>query len=275
MVIHSSAGNEIIIEVTEGEVFANIHAQEATTFALCVGDRSVTAENAVFSLSAPSGSQSVYVYGGSVSFTVTFTPGAAGSRMALLTVNSDDADEGTYSVNLMGNGTSPEINLRISSIDYASGDTSTLGSATVSTTIGPLPCMVENLGTGDLDVTGYTLSGTNQSDFSVTGFTTGNITTGGSMGFSISFTPGGVGTRTAVLTVTSNDADEGTYTINLEGTGTAPEINLQYNTLDFPSGNGLGMTSVNVGSSGTPSWLLAGRKSIRRRICSSASTSFS
>ncbi len=190
--------------------------------------------------------------GGSTTFTVSFNPAGAGTRDATLTIANDDPDESPYEIYLQGEGTVPEINLQINSIDHSSGATYGYGIGNVGATIGPVTYTVQNLGTGELNVTGYSVTGTNQADFSVGGFTTGNITAGGSMAFSISFTPSGTGVRTALLTINSNDADEGTYTINLEGTGLAPEINLQYNSLDFPSGNGLGMVSVNVGSSTAP-----------------------
>src|SRR6185503_15631270 len=36
--------------------------------------------------------------------TVNFTPSVAGTRSAILTINNDDADEGTYVINLNGIG---------------------------------------------------------------------------------------------------------------------------------------------------------------------------
>ena len=92
IIIQSTKGNEISVEVTYGEVFANVDAQKATTLALNVGDRVISAGRAVFSLSAPSGSQSVYVYSGSVSFTANDlfgeTSAQAGQAASLLTGTS-------------------------------------------------------------------------------------------------------------------------------------------------------------------------------------------
>ncbi len=58
----------ISIDVIGGEVFTNIETKQEIQFILNVNGRTITSNNAVFSLSAPSGSQSIYVYGGRVNF---------------------------------------------------------------------------------------------------------------------------------------------------------------------------------------------------------------
>ncbi|MHC4718204.1 MAG: choice-of-anchor D domain-containing protein, partial [Planctomycetota bacterium] len=58
------------------------------------GDFTVTAQ-------PPSGSVAV---GGSETFTVRFSPGALGLRVASIVIPSDDPDEGTYTFSIQGTG---------------------------------------------------------------------------------------------------------------------------------------------------------------------------
>jgi hypothetical protein len=94
--------------------------------------------------------------------------------------------------------------------------------------------VVRNLTSG-IELTGLTatITGPNAGDFVITtpfdltSLPTAPVTPTSAMstGLIISFTPGGGGTRTATLTITSNDADEGSFEIPLTGTGLVqPEI---------------------------------------------------
>ena len=84
----SAKKDAIIVEVLSGEVFANIETQKSTEFSFSVDERTITTVNAVFSLSAPSGSQNVYVYSGVVNFDAQNISGEttaqAGQAAALL-----------------------------------------------------------------------------------------------------------------------------------------------------------------------------------------------
>ena len=53
----------------------------------------------------------------------------------------------------------------------------------------------------------------------------------------MTFDPGSTGTKSATITVVSDDADEGTYTFDVEGEGVAPEINIQGNSVSIVSGD--------------------------------------
>ena len=77
-----------------------------------------------------------------------------------------------------------------------------------------------------------------------------------STGLIVTFTPGGGGARTATLTITSNDADEGSFEIPLTGTGLVqPEIEVDSPApLVLQSDEGtydFGSSAVNAGSSRT------------------------
>jgi hypothetical protein len=112
-----------------------------------------------------------------------------------------------------------EINIKQAGISIVSGDTYVVNSP-VSTTIA-IPFIIENLGTLDtLNISSATLSGVNSADFSLTSFPS-YVEASDSSILVLDFTPSTPGTRTAILTINSNDLDEPSYVINLYGIGGA------------------------------------------------------
>lgn len=75
--------------------------------------------------------------------------------------------------------------------------------------------------TGDSNLTGVriTLGGTNASDFRVTASPSALIVPGGSSSFTVRFTPGKSGRRSATLQLASNDSDENPFEVGLMGFG--------------------------------------------------------
>jgi len=80
---------------------------------------------------------------------------------------------------------------------------------------------IENKGEQTLTLTGsprVSISGTHAADFAVTQQPiSSTLTSGGSTSFTVTFTPGAAGTRTAQLSIASDDAGQSPYTINLSG----------------------------------------------------------
>jgi endonuclease I len=80
-----------------------------------------------------------------------------------------------------------------------------------------------NLAAGTaLNVTAMNISGPNAADFSISGVSAPfNVAAAGSQAFSLNFSAGGTGSRSATLTISNNDAngDETSYVINLYGIG--------------------------------------------------------
>ena len=70
---------------------------------------------------------------------------------------------------------------------------------------------------------------------------------GGSTTFNVNFTPTGRGNRTAAISIASNDGDEGTYVINLSGTGLAPEIAVDQSG-NINSGGSKSFGNVQIGT---------------------------
>ncbi len=78
---------------------------------------------------------------------------------------------------------------------------------------------IQNTGTDTLTLTSVTSSDNTQ--FAVSGTTSGSIAAMGSVTFTVTFDPNALGTQTSTITIDSNDADEGTYTFRVQGTGTS------------------------------------------------------
>ena len=78
---------------------------------------------------------------------------------------------------------------------------------------------IRNLGTADLTGLGITIDGTNAGDFTITASPTAPVVPGGSTTFTVKFSPTVLDTCSAVLHITSNDADENPFDIALTGTG--------------------------------------------------------
>ena len=190
--------------------------------------------------------------GNSETVTIRFTPTATGTRNGVLTINNNDSNEGACVVNLTGEGfvPAPEIDIeRSTGSSIPNGAAANIGYNTIfaSTVMGnssvPKTYHVSNEGTANLNLTSITSS--NPSEFAISlnpGAST--ITPGTEVDFEITFSPTGVGVRTAIITIISNDADENPYTFNVQGNGDCAA-----GTLTFFPNNGPVGTVVNVTSS--------------------------
>lgn len=149
----------------------------------------------------------------------TDVPQSATRFIRFIYTNKASGNIGLDDVNIAVGAATPaqEINVKQGSTTILSGGTYTVSSAV--STMTPTTFTVENLGTANtLNISSATITGTNAADFSVASspssvaaLATGNLV--------VNFTPSAAGTRTAVLTIASNDADEASYVINLNGIG--------------------------------------------------------
>lgn len=79
---------------------------------------------------------------------------------------------------------------------------------------------ITNSGTAALNVSSLTKSGANAADFTLGTLTPASpIATNGSATFTVTFTPSATGLRTATITITNDDCDEGSYAIAVQGKG--------------------------------------------------------
>lgn len=87
----------------------------------------------------------------------------------------------------------------------------------------PLVFTIKNV--GSLDLTGLALSidGANASDYVASALSVTTLAAGSSTTFSITFTPTGLGSRTAGLHIASNDPTQNPFNIALNGTGASSD----------------------------------------------------
>ena len=158
----------------------------------------------------------------STTFTVTFTPSAAGSRTAAIHLANNDTDENPFDIQLTGTGGTPEIAVEQPlGTDLTDGSaTIALGGAGIGLSGGPtITFTIRSVGTGTLSGIAITKNGTNAPDFIVGTPGATSITAGGSTTFTVTLAPaaGSSGTRSAALHIASNDADENPFDITLSG----------------------------------------------------------
>ena len=166
------------------------------------------------------------VAGASASITLRYTPTALGAAGGVLNLVSNDADEGTFALNLTGNGLpgpSPEINVNVGATVIQSGDTVNFGSVAVGNTANQT-ITIKNTGTAALTLVKPTAGQLPAGFTIVTNFTTTSLAVGASSTLVLRYTPTDVVTSGGVLNLISNDADEGTFALNLTGTGTPAPI---------------------------------------------------
>ncbi|WP_170266625.1 choice-of-anchor D domain-containing protein [Brevifollis gellanilyticus] len=161
-------------------------------------------------------------------FRLSFTPNGLGVRTATVTIRSNDPDEDPYTFVVRGTGVTPEIEIRESGNNVASGSTFALGEVAVAGNSQSFvkTFVINNLGTADLrgrtnipsnlQVTKY---GENADDFTVLTQPAGSVAPGGSTTFTIQGNPSHFSTRTATLEIENNDLNEGSYFINLTMSG--------------------------------------------------------
>ncbi len=109
---------------------------------------------------------------------------------------------------------------------------------------------IENLGDANIILNGtpiITITGTDASQFSVQQQPTSPVLPAGSTSFTIRFQPNSAGNKTASITISNNDIDEGSYDIVLYGNNPVPEINVKQGANNVPDGGSVNI-SCGVGS---------------------------
>ena len=172
--------------------------------------------------------------GGFCSIRIAFVPGAAGTRTATLAV-IDNAPGGASpgrQVSLSGIGITsavPEVTLTPTSLTFAT--------QAEGTTSAPQNINLSNTGTSSLTISGITVTGTNSSDFAQTHNCGGTLAAGFSCNIAVTFSPTGIGSRSAAVTITDS-ASGSPHSVMLTGTGKAgalPVVTLTPPSLAFPN----------------------------------------
>jgi uncharacterized repeat protein (TIGR03803 family) len=163
----------------------------------------------------------------STGLVLTFTPSGGGIRTAILTITSNDADEGTTVIPLTGEGLAqPEMQVisPASRVIGSDEDRYDFGRGGVNAPISQT-FTIRNLGTAPLSNFNFTVGGIHAGEFVVTSPPASSIAPGKSSNFTVTFTPSVLGQRSATLRISSNVEDENPFLLQLGGSGyVGPEI---------------------------------------------------
>jgi hypothetical protein len=146
--------------------------------------------------------------GTTCAFSVAFKPSASGSRSGTLTLTYNSK---TLLISTSGTGSSGASPGQLSmsaSIGF--------GNQTVGTTSSPSNVTVTNIGGTAVAVS--SVGSSNPSEFAITSSTCAMVNAGAGCAFSVAFTPGATGTRTATVTLVSNGTGS-PQSVNASGTG--------------------------------------------------------
>lgn len=106
-----------------------------------------------------------------------------------------------------------KIVVEVDGINYLNGNTAYIGQALTT------PIVIKNIGINDLTISSAPITGPQAGDFS-TDIAIGAIPGGGQTNNTLTFTPGGNGSRKAVLEINSDDPDNASFIINIYAIGT-------------------------------------------------------
>ncbi|WP_291720736.1 BspA family leucine-rich repeat surface protein, partial [Bernardetia sp.] len=170
---------------------------------------------------------------------------------------TDECSNSTTTTQTITVSDTKEINLQGNSQDISNGDVSPstadntdFGSSTIG--VGQMVTYTtQNTGTSDLTISSIDITGVNTSDFAVSNFTNNTIIAGNSFTtFDVTFTPSASGTRTATITINSDDCDEGAYDFIVQGTGIENPFRTTWVTTDgtitIPTNASSGTYNYNV-----------------------------
>lgn len=201
--------------------------QNTNTGTLIVSSINMTGTNAGdFVISAPSTPFTV-APNSSKTITVIFTPGLAGTRSAVLNVNSSDYDEDNYNFNVEGVGAVPEIAVEGNSTLIVDGsnavsmnDNTDFGTVIYNNTLSKT-FEIKNSGTGTLSISGINISGAGSSFFSLVNPPSfpWNLTSNASQTFEVLYQPLVVANHSANINIVNNDTDENLYDFKISGQG--------------------------------------------------------
>jgi hypothetical protein len=147
---------------------------------------------------------------------IAFAPKTTGPQQGTLTVSYPGITE-TSVVTLNGTGIDTAAVVSLPA-------TFDVGSTPVATPV-QQPVTISNIGNLPLAISGFTLSGTNASDFSVAPGQCATVAAGGTCAIQVGFNPGSPLQKQATLTIADNGLNN-PHSLALTGTGVGPSIGL-------------------------------------------------
>ena len=172
------------------------------------------------------------------SFTVRCHPSSATNPNASIVIASNDQDESNYSIHLSANVRAAEIDV-VQSASIVNGGSYHFSDVSIGQNSSQITFEITNTGMSNLTLSSLpSLSGADASEFVIdTGSTSDTIASGASTSFTLQFIPSSIGSKSATITILSNDSDENTYTIHLNGEAIDPVINILYSSTSLSLAN--------------------------------------
>jgi hypothetical protein len=156
---------------------------------------------------------------------VRFSPQTLGTKSATLQILTDAFNADTVTVTLSGTGVGePDIDVSPLALDF--GNT-LVGDTTNSFAI------INNVGELELFINSIAISGANASEFFIIRMPNSTLQPGESDTLQLSFIPQSIGSKTAIVTINSNDPDENPVVLQLSGVGAAADIAFDNPQIDF------------------------------------------
>lgn len=175
-------------------------------------------------------STTTLVPGDSTSLFLTFKPTAAGIRTATLTITSNSRAGSSFVIPLSGTAAAhPKIEVLDPTGSSLTDGTAPLAFPTteLGESSAAVVCTVSNSGTADLTDFALVATGPHASDFTISPLSSSVLKAGQTATFSVTFAPGGTGSRNATLAIQSNDENRGLISIPLSGKGFGiPELDV-------------------------------------------------
>lgn len=209
------------------------------------------------------------VFAGSISSTAytnyTVTPNANSRYLKwILSTKVSGHNVGLDEINIAAAPvTAQEINVKQSGTTILNGGNSALFNSAVGTSTS-VAFTIENLGSvSPLTISSFVLSGAAASEYTVTAPTApATVNPVSNVPLTITFNPSSAGTRSAVLTINNDDANESAYVINLNGIGGsfATQPSAQPSNLSFSNIKSYRASSSFNAASGSPDGYLILKK---------------
>jgi hypothetical protein len=189
-----------------------------------------------YSVVGPTGAQTIPP-GAEVLYTIRFSPPAnsgPGTLTGSVTISSDDPSNPTVNVPVTGRVGVPTTSVNTNALAF--GAIPVDNRTVPSTADQVLKIANQSSCPGcDLHITSLPITGPNAAEFTLVGPPSlpATVAAGGELDVTVRFDPSGPGSRTAVLTVNSDDPVTPSIAINLNGTGLLPGISPSPSPLIF------------------------------------------
>jgi hypothetical protein len=180
-------------------------------------------------------------------FVVQFDAAVHGTFGGMLQVMNNDADEGSFNINLSAAATSPEIRVFDGNTELASGDTVSFGSTPVGAPL-TRTFTIQNAGDGNLVVSGFDGSSLPAGYSLLAGFGATTVAPGYSIILTVQFDAVAARAFGGTIHILNSDGDESSFDIALDGVATAPEISVLNGSTELTNGSTIDFGATQTGN---------------------------